>query len=484
MTGISEAILDCDALTLSDRIKRRNVSCREVMIATLARIGRLNPDVNAVVSMMDEETLLAEADKKDELLQKGLHQGWMHGFPQAVKDISPVEGLIMTSGSPIFANRRSTKDAPFVRRLRDNGAIFIGKTNTSEFSLGSQTFNPVFGATGNAYAPDLTSGGSSGGAAVATALAFLPVADGSDAMGSLRNPAAYNNIYGFRPSFGRIPNSAQTDVFFRQLGTVGPMARSVADLAMMLSVMAGPSRNFPLSLDDSPALFAQKLDCDVSARRIGWLGDLNGRLAMEDGVLGLCREGLSRFEALGCKVDDVRINFPIELVWQCWLALRSFLVSGELAGLYRDPERRAQLKPEVIYEIEQGLALSGMEIHAASEMRSAWFLHLVRLFEKYDALVLPSAQLFPFPKDIRWPQQIAGRPMDTYHRWMETAIFSSLAGIPAINLPAGFNANGLPMGMQLIGRPKGDFALLQLAHAYDVETRWPFLRPPPMIANR
>jgi amidase len=483
MAHVSEDVLDCDALTLSRRIHARSVSCREVMAATLARIDRLNPRVNAIVSRRDPDQVLAEAAAMDGRLAQGRPLGWMHGFPQAPKDLAAAAGIVTTQGSPLFRQFVPAQDDLFVARIRASGAVFLGKTNTPEFGLGSHTYNPVFGATGNAYDPALSAGGSSGGAAVALALGLLPVADGSDLMGSLRNPAAFNNVYGFRPSPGRVPGVPATELFIKQMSTSGPMARTVADLARLFSVMAGPDPRAPLCLDQDPARFAGPLDRDVKGLRIGWLGDLGGHLAMEPGILDLCQSALGVLEGLGCAVEPADPGFDLDELWSAWMVLRSFGIAGEHGPQYQDPAQRAQLKPEVVFEVEQGLALTGPQVFAASARRSAWYLRVLELFGRFDALALPSAQVFPFDKRLTWPRSVAGRTMDTYHRWMEVVVPASMAGAPAISVPAGFNGAGLPMGLQLIGRPRGDWELLQLAHAYDQATRWPARRPPAWLAQ-
>jgi amidase len=483
MSQSSENVLDGDAVTLSRRIHHRDVSCREVMEATLARIERLNPPVTAIVSRSDPDALLREADAHDDLLAAGRSLGWMHGFPQAPKDLAATRDIVTTRGSPLFRNTIPDEDAIFVERLRKNGAIFLGKTNTPEFGLGSQTYNRVFGSTGNAYDPRLTAGGSSGGAACAVALRLLPVADGSDMMGSLRNPAAFNNIYGFRPSVGRVPHGPLPDLFFQQLGYDGPIARTVADLAMLLSVMAVPDARAPQSLSEDPAVFSRSLDSDVGGLKVGWLGSMDGHLALEPGILDLCRAALGSLVDLGCRVEEATPDFPMDELWSAWTTLRSFLVCGSLSPLYADPAKREQLKPEAIYEIERGLALTGPQVFAASTLRSDWYRRVLSLFERFDVLALPSAQVFPFDRTLTWPRSIAGRSMDSYHRWMEVVIPASMAGVPAISVPAGFSPAGLPMGLQLIGRPRGDLPLLQLAHAYDQATRWPTRRPPPLAAG-
>lgn len=471
MSALDNQLVDADAVTLSGWIHGRNVSCREVMQTFLAHIDRVNPAVNAIVAQRDPDDVLKEADAADAQLARGGAVGWMHGFPQAPKDLAAVRGMVTSQGAAFLANDVPAEDAIAIARMRAAGSIFIGRTNTPEFGLGSQSYNPVYGTTGNAYDPSLTGGGSSGGAAVALALRMLPVADGSDMMGSLRNPAAFNNVLGFRPTFGLVP-SAGPERFLTQLSTDGPMARTVPDLAMLLSVQAGRDARAPLSLDADPAQFARDLSADCAGRRIGWLGDLDGHLATEPGVLDLCRTALSTLGDLGCHVDDAPLGFSPDRLWDTWVTLRHFLVAGRLGGFHADPAKRAQLKPEAVWEIENGLALSANDVYAASTERSAWYAHLMALFERYDYLVLPSAQVFAFDKTQHWPAEIAGRRMDTYHRWMEVVVPAALAGVPAISVPVGFDAKGRAMGMQILAKPRDDVALLQLAHAYDQATGW------------
>ena len=475
-------ITDLDARALSRALHARELSCRETMRAYLDRIARLNPALNAIVSLESEERLLAQADERDRQLARGESMGWMHGMPQAPKDLAQTRGIRTTWGSPIFRDFVPDEDAAIVERARAAGAILIGKTNVPEFGLGSQSFNEVFGATRNPWKLDRTAGGSSGGAAAALAARLLPVADGSDMMGSLRNPAAFCNVFGFRPSRGRVPNTLAPDAFSQQLSTDGPMGRSVADVAMLLATQAGYDPRAPLSLGDDPAQFAAPLERELRGMRIGWLGDFGGYLAFEPGVLETCRAALDVFPRIGCTVDEATLDFPPEQMWQTWLTWRRFLVSGSLLAHYRDPARRALLKPEAVWEIEQGLATSAVDVHEASVARTTLYRAVLRLFDRFDYLVLPSAQVFPFDAGERWPKQIAGRQMDTYHRWMEVVILPTLTGCPALSVPAGFGtdgaAAGLPVGLQLIGRPRGDLDVLQLGHAWEQATDWPSRRPP------
>nr|WP_178113535.1 amidase [Pseudomonas sp. ANT_H12B] len=476
-------IVEMNADALSRAIHARQVSCREVMQAYLAQIERFNPQVNALVSLRPAEELLTEADTCDRQLDQGRSRGWMHGMPQAIKDLAATAGLRTTMGSPLFAEQVPPHDAISVARVRDCGAIIIGKTNVPEFGLGSQTYNSVFGTTTNAYDPTLVAGGSSGGAAVALALRMLPVADGSDMMGSLRNPAAFNNVFGFRPSQGRVPHGPAPDVFVQQLATEGPMGRSVTDVARLLSTQAGYDARAPLSLTQSPQIFNDTLVRNFSEVRLGWLGDYNSYLPMDDGVLSLCESALEDFTALGCKVEACQPDFSMDRLWQTWLVHRHWLVQGSLGALYADPQKRDLLKPEAQWEIEGGLRLTAADVYQASVSRSDWYRALSELFERYDFLLLPTAQVFPFDAQTPWPRVVGGRTMDTYHRWMEVVIGPTLAGLPSMNVPVGFSPAGLPMGLQIIGPAQADQAVLQLAYAHEQLTQWVRHRSPGCLQN-
>ncbi|HDR8925556.1 TPA: amidase [Burkholderia vietnamiensis] len=467
---------------LASAIRRKAVSCVETMRAYLDHIERVNGAVNALISLRDRATLLAEAAEKDAALARGEYHGWLHGMPQAPKDLAMTKGLRTTYGSPIFRDHVPQADSIGVGRMRAAGAIFIGKTNTPEFGLGSHTFNDVHGATRNPYDLTRSAGGSSGGSAAALAARMLPVADGSDFGGSLRNPAAFCNVYGMRPSQGRVPRWPAVDVFMQQLGTEGPMGRTVGDVAQLLAIQAGYDANDPLSLAEQPLVFATPLDTDLRGRRIAWVGDWDGYLATEPGVLAQCEQGLATLREIGCDVDAALPAFAPERIWRLWLAHRHLLAGGGLLAHYRDPARRALLKPEAIYEVEGLLAMGGAAVFDASVERTAWHQAVLRFFDRYDFIAAPSAQVFPFDVELRWPQAIAGRPMDTYHRWMETVVPWTLAGCPVISVPVGFNDDGLPMGMQLIGRPRADLAVLQLARGYEQAADWVGRRLPGWMA--
>lgn len=469
LSQTSARIVALDAVALSAAVRRRDVSCVEVLDAFLEQTDRMNPLVNAIVAQPPREQLQALAAQRDAQLAAGEYLGPLHGLPQAPKDIMPVAGMVTTKGSPIFAGQVSSSDAVVFERMRRGGAVFIGRTNTPEFGLGGHTYNPVYGTTRNAFDPKLSAGGSSGGAGCALALHMLPVADGSDMMGSLRTPAAFNNVFGLRTSVGCVPHGPTDEVFFQQFSVAGPMARNVPDLALLLSVQAGFDARLPLThRQDDATRFSASLERDFRGARIGWLGNLGGHLATEPGVLDVCTQALGHFETLGCVVEEVTPAYDFERLWRAWLDLRSFTVAGNNAALYRDPDKHKLLKPEAIWEIERGLALSGPDVFRAAVDRSAWYQVVRQLLDSYDFLVLPSAQVFPFDADMDWPKAIDGRAMDTYHRWMEVVIPATVAGLPALSVPAGFGACGRPMGIQILGPTQADWAVLQIGHAFDL----------------
>ena len=460
-------VTDWAASQLSAAIHARQLSCREVMQAYLAHISVENPRVNAIVNLQEEQGLLNQADARDAQLARGESMGWMHGMPQAVKDIANAAGIPTVAGSPLLRNFVPTEDGLMVQRMKAAGCIVIGKTNVPEFGMGSHSFNEVFGVTRNPYDLARTAGGSSGGAAVALATRMLPVADGSDFMGSLRNPAGWNNVFGMRPSQGRVPMWPAQDVFISQLGTEGPMARTVRDLALLLNTQAGPDPRCPLSIANQVDFSAAGPAMDTKTRRIGWLGDLSGYLSMEDGVLEVCGQALKRLQGSGCAVEPANLGISPDAVWQAWRVCRRALMGARIAPLLLNPANRAHIKPEALWEHDQGALLTGAELMAASVQRTAFYQQMLKLFERHDFLALPSAQVWPFDAALRWPSHINGVQMDTYHRWMEVTIYATFAGLPCISIPAGFDARGLPMGLQIIGKPQADLDVLRLAARYE-----------------
>ncbi|AHM04910.1 Amidase [Roseibacterium elongatum DSM 19469] len=442
-------LMGLGALDLAQAIARRDLSPVDLMRATLARIDAVNGDVNAIVSLRDRETLMGEA----RLAEAMAPEGWLHGIPVAIKDLVGVKGLRSTWGSPILAGNVPVEDDAIVRRMRAAGAIIIGKTNVPQFGLGSHSTNPVFGPTRNPMDLSKTAGGSSGGAAAALATGMLAIADGSDMMGSLRNPAAWCDVWGMRPTVGLVTGDVRDAVLLHRLSTLGPMARDLADLSAFLGTLSGGA--FDASADAS------------TKPRIGWLGDWGGAYPMEAGILGSAEAAVARMPDLGWTVEAVAPPVPADLLWQSWTDLRSFAVAMDLAIHYRDEDTRARLNPQAQWEVARGLAMTGDRVEAAAALRRDWLAALDQLFAQYDAVVLPSTQVWPFPVDWDWPREIAGQGLDTYHRWMEVVVPASLAGLPVVNLPAGIAGNGLSHGLQLIGPAGSDARLLTLAAAWE-----------------
>ena len=460
--NLTSDLTDLSAIDLSVAIRTKQASCFEVMQAYLKRIHRYNPVYNAIVGMVNDDDLLNQARQADLALSRNEYWGWMHGMPHAVKDLTPVNGLPYTEGSPMFANRIAEEDGALVTKIRNQGAIFIGKTNTPEFGLGSQCYNPVYGTTGSAYNPKLTSGGSSGGAACGLGTHMLPVADGGDMMGSLRNPGAYNNVIGFRPSTNVV--MGQENPNERLLWTSGPMGRDTRDTIRLLNTIAlNPvfDRLNPLNLKDI---------------KVGWMGNLDNYLPMEAGIIELCEASLANVVEAGAQVELMQTKFTLSDLWQSWTILRHHR-RLDMLDYYEYPATLDLLKPELIWEIEQGLSLKEKDVEMAKMIRTSWYSELDRMFDKIDFLVLPTAQVFPFPKEIHWPRQINGQEMDSYYRWMEVVILGSLGGIPVVNVPVGFDEKGRPMGMQVMGKLGNDKRVLEFALAYEQVTEYLHKKP-------
>lgn len=443
---------------LAAAIRACEVSCVEVMAAFLDRIEAVNPTVNAIVSLRDRDALLAEARAADEAGTRGP----LHGLPFAIKDLVNTAGLTTTFGASPLADNVPPRDDMLAARIRAAGAIVVGKTNTPEFGLGSHTTNPVFGPTRNPFDTARSAGGSSGGAAAALACNMLPLADGSDMMGSLRNPAAWNGVYGFRPSIGMVPNDAMgtvDDGVGAILSTCGPMGRSPADMALLMDVIARSDERQSNDLS-RPTSWLAALDGDA-APRVGWLGDWNGALPFESGILEFCERALPTFETIGGTVEAVQPDVPLADAWQAWLVLRSQATRKRLGPLVQRFGLDA-MAPNVRAEFDMPWG-DPQDTRIALERRKGFLASLHDLFERFDVLVLPCAQVWPFPVEWRHPTQIAGREMDTYHRWMEVVVPVSLTGLPAVALPCGMSENGLPMGVQAFARRGEDAMLLRLA---------------------
>lgn len=462
----SGPLTDWTARDLAAAIAARRVSAVEVTTAFLDRIDRVNPHVNAVVGLRDRAAILADAARADQAVASGAALGPLHGLPHAVKDLEPVAGLAWTEGSPIHAHRIAAHDGMVAERLRRAGVTFVGKTNTPEFGLGSHSYNPVWGVTRNPWNPALSAGGSSGGAAVALATQMLPLADGSDYGGSLRNPAGWNNVFGFRTSLGRIAGEGRDD-WLVPPSVTGPMARNVGDLALMLSAMAGWDARMPLAMESDAAALRLVEPAAMKGKRIAWSGDFGGQVPFDPGVLDVCRHAVDRFAAMGAHVEEAVPDFPVADVWRAFVGLRHFHTGAGLLPLYRDPALRAQLKPEAIWEVEGGLNLSAYDVAALSAVHTGWSRAVAALLRRHDYWIVPTAQVFPFPVEQHWPKAVGGQTMQSYHEWMQAVCLVTMAGTPSLAVPAGFSPAGLPMGVQIIAPVHAEAACLAAAAAYE-----------------
>jgi amidase len=439
-------------------LRRKELSARELLEAHLNQIARLNPQVNAIVTLVEDHARKRAAEL-DEEAAHGRFAGPLHGLPVAHKDITETKGIRTTFGSPVFRDHIPVRNEIIVERLQQAGAITIGKTNTPEFGAGSQTFNTIFGATRNPWDLSKTSGGSSGGAAAALSPGMLPMADGSDVGGSLRNPASFCSVVGFRPSPGRVPSLTGG---WSPLGVVGPMARTVEDIALMLSAIAGPHPQAPLSIHEPASRFANPLDRDPRGLRIAWCAAPAG-LPFDARVRAVFYAQRSKFEALGCVVEDTAPDFSgADESFRILRALLFYQGLGSLLETHRD-----QMKPTVIQELDRGASLTGPEIAEAETKRNELFARFGRFMADYDFLVLPTTQVPPFDVNQESITEIDGIPMRSYIDWMGSCYFITMTGLPAISVPAGFTAEGLPVGLQIVGRPHDDFGVLQMARLFE-----------------
>ena len=451
------------ASELSCRIRRKDLSVRDVMEAHLAQIDRVNPRVNAIVTLLAERAMV-DAKRADEALARGEEIGPLHGLPVAHKDLVVTNGIRTTFGSPIYKDFVPTQDALIVERLRGAGAITIGKTNTPEFGAGSQTFNEVFGATLNPYNVSKTCGGSSGGAAVALACGMIPIADGSDTGGSLRNPANFCNVVGFRPSPGRVPHWPK-EVGWFPISVQGPMARTVQDSALMLSAIAGPDPRSPIAIAQPGSLFRRPLERDFKGVRIAWSRDL-GLFPVDTCVTEVIDAQRPTFESLGCVVEqnepDFRDADEIFKVWRAWVFELKF------ADLLKShPEK---IKDTVVWNVQEGQKLTGPQIGRAECKRTNLYHRVRQFMETYEFLILPVSQVLPFDINLPYINEINGEKMATYIDWMRSCYYITITGLPAISVPCGFTPEGLPVGVQIVGRHQDDFGVLQLAHAFEQAT--------------
>ena len=472
---MSDEIIYEDATSLARQVRSQVRSSAEIVSAYYDRIEAVDPIVNAIPTRLERDEALRLAAQADAAVAEGADTGPLHGLPIAIKDAQPTAGMRTTMGSQIFADWVPNHDAELVRRVREAGAIVIGKTNLPEFGAGSHTFNPVFGTTRNPYDPTKSAGGSSGGAAAALASGMLPFADGSDLGGSLRNPGSFCNVVGFRPSVGRVAGAAQGPGWLARMAVSGPMGRSVADVGLLLSVLAGHDPGDPLSISEDPARFAAPFGPLASGLRLGWGGDL-GFLPVEPEVLEVCAKAVAVFEQLGCDVDETCPDFRGAMdVFQVQRAL-TFAQSASMFEIV-NPDWRSLAKDTVLWNVDKGLALSAAEVARSDVERNAVYRRVMEWFGDYDFLLLPAAQVLPFDVETEWPREVAGVAMETYIDWMEVCCVVSVTGLPAISIPAGFSASGLPAGLQIVGRPRADRAVLELAHAFEQATGFARTRP-------
>jgi amidase len=456
---------------LAGLIRKRKLSSRDVMLAHLRQIDRVNPQLNAIVARLDDVRCLALADDADRRIARGDDVGPLHGLPFAFKDTEAAVGFPFTRGSPIFRDDMPTEDTVLVERLRNAGVVPIGKTNVPEFGMGSHTYNKVYGTTRNPYDVSKSAGGSSGGAGAALAAGMVPLANGSDLGGSLRNPGNFNNVIGFRPTVGLVPNAPIT-LPFVGFAVKGPMARSVDDTAYLMSVMAGSDPRDPGSYPSDPAVFTRELGRDLKNVRVAWCPDLGG-LPLDRRVRSVLEAQRATFEHLGCIVDNACPDlggadevFLRLRAWRSWNAL------GPLLGTHR-----AEIKPEAIAELETGARLNGSDVAHAMN-RHAEIMERMRRFQQiYEFTICAVNQVPPFDATLDWPKDIEGTAMEHYIAWMKSAYWITVTFCPAISVPAGFTPEGLPVGIQIVGRYRDDLGVLQIAHAFEQATGFGRKRP-------
>lgn len=460
-----------EAGALARLLRRGEVSAVEVLEAHLERIERLNPELNAICTTA-AESARRRARLLDETSLRGEVRGPLHGIPLAVKDLELTAGIRTTFGSPIYRDFVPDRNALFVDRLLEAGAVIVGKTNTPEFGAGSQTFNALFGRTRNPYDPARTCGGSSGGAAAALATGMVALADGSDLGGSLRNPASFCNVVGLRPSPGRVPRYPVRHPF-GSLSVLGPMARTVSDTALLLSVIAGPDPKDPLSIQEPGSVFTELPLRDFRGVRVAWSPNL-GSFPVEREVLDVLERSLAVLTELGCEVEEAHPDF--EGAAEVFQTLRAHRFASEHAAELE--EHRELMKDTVVWNIEKGLGLSASDVARAEVRRGELYQRVREFMETYEFLALPSSQVLPFPLEVEWIREIEGVRLETYIDWMKCCSFVTLVSLPAISVPAGFSREGLPLGLQIVGRYRRELDLLGLAHAFERGTGASRRRPP------
>jgi amidase len=463
MPHSSDEICFMRAVDMVDAIRSKKVSAREVMQAHLKQIHQVNAKVNAMVTLVDEDELMAQAAAADEALAKGKWLGPLHGLPVAVKDLHETRGIRTTFGSPLHKDYVPDFDCRVVQREKEAGAIVLGKTNVPEVGLGSQTFNPVFGATHNPYDTTKTCGGSTGGGVVAVACGMTPLADGSDMGGSLRNPPNFCNMVGIRTSPGRVPN-VPTSLGWFTLSVPGPVARNVTDCAYFLSVLAGYDQHSPISIEQPGSPFAQTLGRSFKGVRVAMFKDMG--LPWDTEVKSAVQAQRKVFEELGCIVEEAEPDFTDAneafLAWRHWSVELGY---GDLIAAHGD-----ELNEYVHWHVEEGRKLTGPYLSRIEAKRTALYQRLCNFKGEYEFFILPVNQVLPFDVNTHYPTEIAGVKMENYMAWMKSAYFISAAGNPAMSVPCAFSSGGLPIGIQIVGRHHDDWGVLQLGYAFEQAT--------------
>ncbi|MER5624651.1 amidase [Streptosporangium sp. NPDC002544] len=456
------------ATEMLELLRTRQVSAVELLEAHLRRIEEVNPEVNAIVTLTAERAR-REAEEADRDLARGHWRGPLHGLPVAHKDLADTAGIRTTYGSPLFADHVPDTDAPIVRRMREAGAITVGKTNTPEFGTGSHTVNEIFGATRNPYDLTRSAGGSSGGAAAALATGMVALADGSDMGGSLRNPASFCNVAGLRPTPGRVPAPSAVAAWFT-LSVPGPMARTAGDLALLMSAVAGFDASSPLSIAESGTVFAGPLELEATGLRVAWSPDLGG-LPVDAETAKVTADAPAALAELGARVERVELDLSdAEDAFRIYRAWYYALCYGDL------PQER--LGANVRWNVERGREVTGADLARAERLRSGLYRRMEAFFGTYDFLIAPVSQVPPFPVDAPYVSEINGQALPDYLAWMRSAYWISVLHAPAASVPCGFTSDGLPVGVQIIGRPFADMAVLRLAHAFERATGYGARRPP------
>lgn len=453
------------AREMAAAVAAKQISARELLELHLDQIQAVNPGVNALVSI-DADRAREAADSADARTMSGEPLGALHGLPYAVKDTHEVENWRTTFGSVLRSDHFPEHDELVVQRVRDAGAVIVAKSNVPEFASGSHTFNRIFGTTLNPWDTTRSAGGSSGGSAAALACGMVPLADGSDMGGSLRNPASFCNVVGLRPSFGRVPQVPNPNIF-EATSVQGPLARNVDDLALLLSVQAGPTAQNPAAHETPGEQLARVDEIDLAGTRFAISVDLDGAFEVDHQVARIVTAQGAVLESLGAVVEaaapDLAEAEDTFRTLRAWHFQASY---GELLAAHPD-----EFKSSLADNIRLGEAQTGRDIARAYRQRTALTQRMARFFDTYDALVLPVSQVAPFPADQEFPADINGQVQATYLDWMRSAYFITVTGCPAISLPAGFTDEGWPVGIQIVVRPNAERRLLEIAKAFERATR-------------